>query len=59
MSRLASTPEGIDIHSQARKIYMTNRQSDHLSVINADTLEVERGVTTGVGSRAFGSFLLQ
>ena len=47
------------MHIQARKIYVTNRQSDHLSVINADTLEVERGATTGAGSRAFGSFLLQ
>ena len=44
---------------EARKIYVANWFSNDLTVINADTLQVENTIATGDGSRAFGLFILQ
>ena len=52
-------PAGIDMQVEARKIYVANWFSNDLTVINADTLQVESTIATGDGSRAFGLFILQ
>ena len=51
-------PEGIDMQVEARRVYVANWMSNDVTVINADSLEVERSIATGNGSRAFGRFIL-
>lgn len=50
-------PEGIDTTADGRHVIVANWESNTLSVIDADTLEVTGSIPTGDGPRAFGQFI--
>ncbi|MDQ7073433.1 MAG: cytochrome D1 domain-containing protein [Gammaproteobacteria bacterium] len=56
---VGDSPEGVDITPDGKYIYVANWGDGSISIINADTLIVEKTLQTGKGSRAFGKFISQ
>jgi YVTN family beta-propeller protein len=52
-------PEGISRHPDDHHVYVANWFDNSVSVVNAESLKVEKTIRSGNGSRAFGEFMPQ